>query len=321
MKLHTRFLAATAAGLLALTTACGAGAPTDPAPAGSETPTETITVTHAQGTVELDGPAKRIVVLDHGSLDTVRALGASDAVVGVAKGQFLSDPVKDFADDTTYANVGTLQEPDFEKIAALEPDLIIAGFRSAKQQPELNKIAPTVDVTFAYDKGYYVGVEYATNIIAEALGKQDEAAVQLKELEDAIAEAKGKVDPGKNAMVLMTSGGKVSVHGTNSRYGVLFNDLGIEPTISDVEAEAHGDAISFEAIQQANPDIMFVVDRDSAVGQEGAAAQEVLDNELIASTTAWANQDVVYLDGARWYILIHGVDNAVEMMKDVSEGL
>ena len=151
MKLHTRFLAATAAGLLALTTACGAGAPTDPAPAGSETPTETITVTHAQGTVELDGPAKRIVVLDHGSLDTVRALGASDAVVGVAKGQFLSDPVKDFADDTTYANVGTLQEPDFEKIAALEPDLIIAGFRSAKQQPELNKIAPTVDVTFAYD--------------------------------------------------------------------------------------------------------------------------------------------------------------------------
>ena len=33
---------------------------------------------------------------------------------------------------------------------------------------------------------------------------------QLKELEDAIAEAKGSVDPDKNAMVLMTSGGKVS---------------------------------------------------------------------------------------------------------------
>ncbi|NHB85496.1 ABC transporter substrate-binding protein [Tessaracoccus sp. HDW20] len=176
-------------------------------------------------------------------------------------------------------------------------------------------------MTFAYDKGYYAGLASATNIIAEALGRQDEAAVQLKELEDAIAKAKTHVDSARNAMVLMTSGGKVSVHGTDSRYGVLYNDLGIKPTISDVEAEAHGDAISFEAIQQANPDIMFVVDRDSAVGEEGASAEEVLDNELIASTTAWTNQDVVYLDAARWYILIHGVDNAVEMMKGVSEGL
>ena len=28
--------------------------------------------------------------------------------------------------------------------------------------------------------------------------------------------------------------------------------------------------------------------------------------------------DVTYLDGGRWYIMIHGVDNAVEMLSDAT---
>lgn len=64
--------------------------------------------------------------------------------------------------------------------------------------------------------------------------------------------------------------------------------------------------------------MLFVVDRDAAIGQEGQAAAQVLDNELMANTTAWSNGDVTYLDGGRWYIMIHGVDNAVEMLSDAT---
>ena len=319
MNLTKRLIAAAAAGTLALA-ACGTPSTDNTNAAGGSESATAITVKHAQGSVELDGAAERIVVLDHGSLDSLNALGLADKIVGIAKGTRMSDPVKDFADDK-YENVGTLQEPDFEAIAALEPDLIVAGFRSAKQVPELSKIAPTVDVTFDYKGGFYEGVKQSATILAEATGTTDELETQLKEVSDAIAAAKEKVPAGKNAMVLMTSGGKVSAHGTESRYAALYDDLGFAPTISDVEAEAHGDAISFEAIQQANPDVMFVVDRDAAIGEEGAAAREVLDNELVASTKAWTNDDVVYLDGARWYILIHGLDNAVEMMNQVANEL
>ncbi|MDO5676037.1 MAG: ABC transporter substrate-binding protein [Propionibacteriaceae bacterium] len=317
MKQTLRILTAlAAAGALALT-ACGT--PDNAPAAGDTTPAETISITHTQGTAELDGAASKIVVLDFGALDTIDALGAGESVIGVPKGGYIPDAVSAYNTDAT-TDVGTLQEPNFEAIAALQPDLIVAGFRSAKHVPELGKIAPTVDITYDYSKSFYDGVAYATDIIAQATGTEEQAKAELKELEDAIAAAKDKADD-KNAMVLMTSGGKVSVHGTQSRYNALFNDLGLEPTISDVEAEAHGDAISFEAIQQANPDRLFVVDRDAAIGEEGTAAKQVLDNELMATTNAWKNGDVIYLDGQRWYIIIHGVNNAVEMINQVAAEL
>lgn len=320
MRKTLRILAATAAAGAFALTACG-NPDTEPGTDGATSPAaEAISVDHTQGTVELNGPASKIVVLDWGSLDTLGALGVAESVVGVPKATNVPEAVSAYAGDNT-TDVGTLQEPNFEAIAALQPDLIVAGFRSAKHVPELNKIAPTVDITYDYAEGFYDGVTYATEILAEATGTEEKAETELKELEDAIAAAKDKAPTDKNAMVLMTSGGKVSVHGTQSRYNAIFDDLGFEPTISDVEAEAHGDAISFEAIQQANPDLLFVVDRDAAIGEEGTAAEQVLDNELMATTTAWKNQDVIYLDGQRWYILIHGVDSAVEMINQVANEL
>ena len=319
MKQTLRILAATAAAGAFALTACG-NPDTEPGTDGATSPAaEAISVDHTQGTVELDAPASKIVVLDWGSLDTLGALGAAESVVGVPKATNVPEVVSELATDAT--DVGTLQEPNFEAIAALQPDLIVAGFRSAKHVPELDKIAPTIDITYDYSQSFYDGVAYATEILAEATGTEEQAETELKELEDAITAAKDKVPADKTAMVLMTSGGKVSAHGTQSRYNALFNDLGIEPTISDVEAEAHGDAISFEAIQQANPGLLFVVDRDAAIGEEGTAAEQVLDNELMATTDAWQNQDVVYLEGQRWYILIHGVNNAVEMINQVAADL
>lgn len=313
---RTRTAGAAAALMALLLTACGSQSAADePASAGGEP----ITITHTQGETTIDGPAQRIVVLDLGSLDTVQALGASDRVVGVPKGNGLPDALSAFADDT-YADLGTVIEPDIEAIAELDPDLVIAGFRTAALVDELSGNFAVVDITFDESFGYYEGVEYATTIIAKALGAEDEAATQLAEVETAIADAQAKAPTDQTALILMTSGGKVSAQGTQSRFRAVYNELGFAPAIDDVAAEAHGDAISFEAIAEANPDVMFVIDRDAAIGQEGASAEAVLDNELVATTTAWANDDVIYLDGGRWYIMIHGVDNAVEMMNEVAAG-
>lgn len=309
---RTRIAGALSALLFLPLAACGGQSAAEEPAAG-----EPITVTHTQGETTLDGPAERIVVLDLGSLDTVRALGASDNVVGLTKGAALPEPLSEFADEK-YADLGSVVEPDLEAIAALDPDLIIAGFRTAALVEELSKNFPTIDITFDAEKSFYEGIEYSTNIIAKAVGAEDEAAEQLAEVEEALAAAQGKTPGGQTALILMTSGGKVSAQGTESRYRVLHNELGFEPAISDVDAEAHGDAISFEAIAEANPEVLFVVDRDAAIGQEGQAAAQVLDNELMANTTAWSNGDVTYLDGGRWYIMIHGVDNAVEMLSDAT---
>lgn len=319
MNRITRPLGALAAGLLTLgLAACGdAAAPADEKPAENGAP---IVLEHAQGETTIDAPAERIVVLDLGALDTLAALGVEDSVVGLATGNVMPEALSQFEDEK-YKPVGSLKEPDLEAIAALDPDLVIAGFRSASLVEELSKNFNTIDVTFDHADGFYDGIEFSTNLIAKAVDKEEEAEAQLAEVADALAAAKEKAPTDKTALILMTSGGKVSAHGADSRFGLIHTELGIEQAISDVEAEAHGDAISFEAIAEANPDILYVVDRDAAIGEDGEAAKQVLDNELVATTNAWKNDDVIYIDGSRWYVMIHGVDNAVEMLNQSVEGL
>ena len=312
-----RLIAAAAAGMLALSAGCGTDSIEGNQAAGSAP--SSIVIEHTQGTTTLDKPAERIVVLDLGALDTLRALDVADRVVGMPEMAAMPETLAEF--DGKIETVGTMQEPDLEKIAELDPDLIIAGFRSAKLTPELAKNFNVIDITYANDQPFYDGVAYASTLIGQAVDKQTETEEQLKELADAIAETKEKVNPDETALILMTTGGKVGVHGPDSRYGVIHKDLGIKPALDDIKVESHGDPISYEAIQQANPDLMIVVDRDAAVGEEGAAAEQVLDNELVAATSAWQNDRVVYLDGGRWYLLIHGLDNSVEMIEEISEGL
>lgn len=320
MSFLTRCLAAFAAGALTLSlTACGGDAETPARADGSAG--GAVTVEHAQGTTTLDKAPERIVVLDLGSLDTVDALGHGDKVVGIPKGTKVPEAVSKYADEK-IADVGSVKEPDLEKIAELNPDLVVLGFRSAALYPEISKNFKAIDVTFDSTKlGFYEGIEYSTNVIAKALQAEEKAATELAEVKQALADAKAKAPKDKKAMILMTSGGKVSLHGPTSRFGMIHTELGYAVAMEPSKDESHGDAVSFEAIAQANPDALFAVDRDAAVGQEGQNAEVILDNELVASTKAWKDGKVTYLDASRWYILIHGVNNAVEMINAVAKDL
>lgn len=331
MKLN-RLAAALAAGLMALSTACAQNAPTSGASgttpkAASETastdatPAGKITLTHKAGTTELDGPAQRIVVLDLGALDTLRALGMSDKVVGVAKGTKLPKALEEF-NDAKYADVGALKEPNLEAIAQLNPDLVIAGFRSSKIAPDLMTKFPTIDVTYDTAGDFFDGVSSAAKLVAQAVGKETEVDAKLAALKKEIDAAKATTDPNAKVLVLMVSGGKVSVVHPQNRFDLIYDNLGMKPAIDKKadDTQAHGDAVSFEAIQQANPDVIYVLDRDAAIGNEGGqAAAQVLDNELMHATTAWKNGKVHYVDGSRWYVMIHGVDNVGEMLKEITK--
>ncbi len=73
-----------------------------------------------------------------------------------------------------------------------------------------------------------------------------------------------------------------------------------------------------EFILNANPDWLFVLDRDNAIGRtEGQSAQQVLDNPLIHKTKAWQNDRIVYLDSASLYIA-GGVQSYTQLMNKVS---
>ncbi|MFL0026594.1 iron-siderophore ABC transporter substrate-binding protein [Streptomyces sp. NBUL23] len=124
------------------------------------------------GEVTVDKQPKRIVALGWGDAETVLALGgqpvgASDwlpfggeGVGPWAKGMYDKKPEL----------IGTM-EPEFEKIASLQPDLILDTKSSGDQTryDTLKKIAPTVGVPKGGDQ-YKLSWEQQTTMIAAAMG-------------------------------------------------------------------------------------------------------------------------------------------------------
>ena len=85
----------------------------------------------------------------------------------------------------------------------------------------------------------------------------------------------------------------------------------------------HGNESSFETIVEKNPDYIFVMDRDAAIGTEGAQlAQDIVENELIMGTDAYKNGHIVYLEHpAVWYTAEGGINALNIMLEDLETAL
>ncbi|GAA1058750.1 siderophore ABC transporter substrate-binding protein [Agromyces bracchium] len=292
--------------------ASGSAAETQPT---ADAATE-ITVEHAQGETVVPVNPETVIVFDIASLDTLDALGVE--VAGVPKDN-LPDYLDAYASEDVL-NAGTLFEPDYEAVNAAAPDLIIVANRSAEALPELSKIAPTIDLSLDWTD-YLASFEQNVETLGEIFGAEDEAAEALAEIDDKIAEAQEATADAGAGLIVLTSGGEITAFGPGSRFGWLHDELGLTPVIEDVEAATHGDPVSNEFILEANPDWLFVVDRDAAIGEGGAAAEQILDNEVVAGTTAWSEDQVVYLDAQAWYVVMSGLTAVNTMVDEVIEGL
>lgn len=105
--------------------------------------------------------------------DVARGLGQRDGVGPWAKGRYDRSPEK----------IGTL-EPEYEKIAALRPDLILDVKSSGDQTryDTLSKIAPTVGVPKGGDQ-YKISWQRQTTMVAQALGLADQGKKLIADTE------------------------------------------------------------------------------------------------------------------------------------------
>lgn len=265
-------------------------------------PGHALTVTHAQGEIEIDGVPQTVLVFDLASLDTLDALGVT--VDGIPGGT-LPPSLQHYA-TSDVARIGTVFEPDFEVVAAEKPDLIIVGGRSSAKHGELSRIAPTIDLS-TDRTDYIASARRNIETLGEIFGKQQEAAEKLAALDSSIEQLRDAGAEAGRVLVLLTTGGRMSAHGPGSRFGVIYNEYGLTPAVEGLDTGNHGQAMSNEFILETNPDWIFVVDRDAAIGREGNSAAQVLDNELVRQTTAWQNDQVVFLDPVSWYLVGGGL--------------
>lgn len=275
---------------------------------------------YEETTVEVPVDPETIVVFDMAALDTVGALGGE---IAGAPLENVPDYLQDYLADDAF-NAGTLFEADLLEIEAQQPDLIIIGGRSAALYEDLAEIAPTVDLSVS--GSFLETLERNTTFLGEVLGAQDEAAAALADLEAGIEEAQAVTAEAGTGLGIMVSGGSLSAmapagenaNGRNARGGLIYDVFGVTPVVEDVEAATHGEPVSFEFLVEYDPDYLWVIDRDAAIGTEGAeAAAAVLDNDIVAQTTASSEGQIVYLDATAWYVVFGGIDTTRIMIDDV----
>ena len=288
----------------------------EPAAEEPAAPTE-ITVKHQLGeTVVPVNPAK-VVVFDFGALDTLDKLGVP--VSGVPQSGTIPPYLEKYA-SAEYTNVGTVVEPDFEKIAELDPDLILISGRQAASYEEFTKLAPTVFV--GVDNANYME-SFKTNVttLGRIFQKEDEVATEIEAVEQAVGELHAAASASdKKALIVLTNEGNISAYGPGSRFGIIHGAFGIPAVDESIVVETHGQSVSYEYIVEKDPDYLFVIDRNAVVTSEAAApAGSLSDNELIKNTKAFKNNKIIYLDPNYWYLSGGGLVSVSEMVKQVTE--
>ncbi|SDI09649.1 iron complex transport system substrate-binding protein [Vibrio xiamenensis] len=278
---------------------------------------EMVEIKHEMGTTQVETNPSRVVVLGIGALDVVDSLGINP--VAVSKVSMLPDYLKKYSD---YPSSGSLFEPDFEAIYNDKPDVIIAGPRSASHYDELSKIAPTVIFGSARGADYWPATQQEWRKLGKVFDKQQWVEKKITEL-DAQFKAIRDYNQAHNAdaLTVMSSGGNITTFGAHSRFSIIYKDFGFNETVKNIKPSQHGDLISYEYIQKANPSTLFIIDRDKLVNKGQSHTHQEFENDLVKSTKAYKNQHMKYLDLNAWYLAISGVKATENMVADIESSI
>ncbi|PTR37847.1 iron complex transport system substrate-binding protein [Rhodococcus sp. OK611] len=293
---------------------CGPTAPVDPAGVTGTTRK----VVHAAGETEIPADPQRIVVLDTDKLDTVCALGLQDRLVGAAvTGAVGSQPEYLGPTIAGVESVGTVQEPDIEKIATLKPDLILGSkFRTPELYQRLSAVAPT---TFTEK----VGTTWKDNLLLDgaALGRGAAARQALDDYQGAATATGNTLDSSQTqASVVRFMPGAIRIYGPDSFSGQVLADAGVQrPTFQRLEdaKDKRFAELSEEQLSNAEGDVIYVsFYGDEARGQ----GVEVMNGGLWQGLGAVKDKRVFTVDDEIWMTGI-GVIAARGILTDLEASL
>ncbi len=286
--------------------------------------TVTVTVLDAEGKdidVEFPLDPQRIVVLNWQTMDFLDAVGLGDRVVGLIKSGSYPAHLEKYMQDESIQNVGGMKDIDMEAVMSLEPDVIFSSDRTESMYDEFTMIAPTMSASVVYEDGFM-------NSYKELAAKHGQIFGISGEVDDIIAGYEARIADiatfaGEQTAVLGIFAGKsLNTLGDAGRASIVVNEMGFNNLKAD-ENVSHGDATTYDALLTLNPDWIFILDKDTAVGEEGAVlAKEQMENEIIKQTSAYQNNRIVYLEpGAAWYIADGGITSMDLMISCIEEGI
>ncbi|GGM06113.1 ABC transporter substrate-binding protein [Dactylosporangium sucinum] len=250
---------------LALVSACGSDTeePSSPASAGAAA-SYPVSLTHKLGTATVSAAPKRIVALSDADLDALLLLGVQPVgiaessgeggVTAWAKPRLTGSPTVLTAGDTGF---------DVEKIAALNPDLILAGgdYYIDDEYAKLSKLAPTTayETTGAFEDPWQTTLRQ----VAKAVGRTAEAEKIVTDVEGRIAKVKTdhpELAGKKFAITQVWEAGSVGVLRSDKDAGVkMLNDFGmtLAPSVASLPGEEFAVQVSLEKVSVLDADVLL----------------------------------------------------------------
>jgi iron complex transport system substrate-binding protein len=248
---------ALAAGLTALS-GCGGDDSDDTAAPGSSSAAAAsypVSLPHKLGTAEVKAAPQRIVALSDADLDALLTLGVQPVGVAESSGDggitdwakplLTSKPTVLTAGDTGF---------DVEKIAALAPDLILAGgdYYIDDEYAKLSKLAPTTayETTGAFEDPWQTTLKQ----VAKAVGQDAKATQVIDDVEGKIAKAKTDFPElaGKQfTLSQMWEAGSIGVLRSDKDAGVkMLNDFGMKlaPGVAALKGDEFAVQLSLEKV-------------------------------------------------------------------------
>jgi iron complex transport system substrate-binding protein len=244
------------------------------------------TVEHRYGETEVPADPQRVVTI--GLIDHDAVLACGVVPVAVTSNEYSADQPFGVwpwaADELGDAEPEVLDdvELNFEKIASLEPDLILAIYSGITQDDYdlLAAIAPTVGPSADHDD-YTTPWTEMTQVIGQALGREDEAEAAIQAVEDQFAEQR-EAHPEFEGQTAVYAGyleaGKYYAEKEGSTRAAILKELGFE--IAEIDG---GDPlyveVSSEQADLFDHDLVLweLGDQTMADDIEGDAIYETLD--------------------------------------------
>ncbi|KAA1171000.1 ABC transporter substrate-binding protein [Marinobacter salinexigens] len=261
----------------------------------------------------------RVVSFDHGSLDTLDALGLGDQVVGLPK-QGLPAYLQEYQANR-YTDVGSLKIPDTAAIKALEPTLILVTGRQGEAVEELKDIADVHEANVG-EGTYWTAFETKVLDLAEHFDRSQEAERALSDLNDYIAKGRASIDTTGRMLVVTHNDGNFGLRTEPVVYDLL--GFSVPKLPESVKTVTRGTRtftpLTPADIAEIGPDQLLIVDRSNAIGQGDKALNvEALRTSLDA--VGGEAISIKYLSPRLWYLSGGGLESVRLQVDEVLKAL
>ena len=258
-------------------------------PAASESSAGTdaafpITIEHHYGTTEIKQPPARVVTVGLTDHDAFLALG----VVPVGTTEWFGEHpsaiwpwATDKLGDAKPELVGDAETINFERIAALKPDVITALYSGVTQEQYdlLAQIAPTVAQP-ADKVDYGIAWDELTRTVGRIAGQEQQADELIAGVEDRFAQVRAEHPEFENASAIVATPYEgIWVYGDEDPRGRFLTSLGFKlpAELDSVTGAEFGGNLSLERADLLDVDVIVWLDPDDAEGPLGGPLYANMD--------------------------------------------